>query len=338
MNKTSILAILREPYPSRRTFLKQVFLGLSALGLTKFPASRRHGGPSKAWAASGAVPTRPLGRTGERVSILGLGGWHLGSIQDEQEAISLVREAVDLGVTFLDNAWSYHGGRSEELMGRALRNGYRSRAFLMTKPRGRDKKTALGQLEDSLRRLQTDVIDLWQIHRVIFPEEPKRIFAPGGALEAAEEAKKAGKVRYVGFTGHKDPQVFLEMLQYDYQWDAVQMPLNVLDPHFQSFQTRVLPLLIQRHIGVIAMKTLAAGHLLQAGVVSPEEALTYVWSQPVATLVSGITSRQQLRANYHLARTFSPLSSETQKKILEKTRLAGARGEHELYKTTTKFD
>jgi aryl-alcohol dehydrogenase-like predicted oxidoreductase len=305
--------------------------------LIKFPFSNRHCGASIAWASSGAVPTRPLGKTGEQVSILGLGGWHLGGIQDHHEAISLVREAVDNGVTFLDNAWIYHGGRSEALMGHALRDGYRSRVFLMTKHWApRDKKTAMGQLEDSLRRLQTDVIDLWQIHRVIYPDEPQRIFSPGGAIEAAEEAKKAGKVRYIGFTGHKNPQVFLKMLQYDYDWDTVQMPLNVLDPHFQSFQTLVLPILVQRNIGVIAMKTLAAGNLLQTRVVSPEVALTYVWSQPVATLVSGITSRQQLRSNYNLARSFTPMSQEIQKQVMEKTKSAGLQGKYEPYKTNTK--
>lgn len=336
--KSKILEILKGHCPSRRTFLKQVLIGLGSVSLTKFPFSNRNWGASIALASSGAIPTRPLGKTGEKVSILGLGGWHLGGIQDDQEAITLIREAVDNGVTFLDNAQSYHGGRSEEVMGRALRNGYRSRVFLMTKHKGRDKKTAMGHLEDSLRRLQTDVIDLWQIHRVIFPDEPKRIFSPGGAIEAAEEAKKAGKVRFVGFSGHKNPQVCLKMLQYDYDWDTVQMPINVLDPHFQSFQTSVLPILVQRNIGVIAMKTLAAGDLLQTGVVSPEVSLTYVWSQPVATLVSGITSRQQLHTNSNLARSFTPMSQVIQKRVLEKTRPAGIMGKYEPYKTTSKFD
>lgn len=288
--------------------------------------------------APNAIPRRTLGKTGEPVSILGLGGWHLGSIQSDQEAIRLVRRAIDQGVTFLDNAWDYHQGRSEDLMGRALQEGYRGKVFLMTKNHGRDKQTALQHLEDSLRRLRTEVIDLWQFHEVIYDDDPEMILAPGGSLEAAEAARKSGKVRYIGFTGHKDPQIFLVMLAQDYPWDTVQMPVNVLDAHFRSFQQEILPLLRRRGIGVIAMKTLAAGQLLEAGLVSVQEALEYAWSQPIDTLVSGMSSRDDLETNLALARAFTPMSPEAQASLLARTRAVAAQGRYELYKTSQKHD
>ena len=193
---------------------------------------------SHALAPSGRtdIPTRPLGSTGVNVSILGLGGHHIGRIRDDNQSIQLIRKAIDSGVTFLDNAWEYHNGRSEELMGKALTGGYRDKAFLMTKHHGRNKKTAMEHLEDSLRRLRTDVIDLWQFHEVVYDKDPEMIFAVDGGIEAAELAKKQGKVRFIGFTGHRDPVIHLKMLAYGYPWDAVQMPMNVLDPHFKSFQ------------------------------------------------------------------------------------------------------
>jgi predicted aldo/keto reductase-like oxidoreductase len=314
-------------------FLKQVAWGTCVAGLS--PAILTQVSPAS---LEGNLPRRTLGKTGEQVSILGLGGWHLGSISDDQNAIRLVRTAVDQGVTFMDNAWEYHRGRSEEIMGRALKDGYRQKVFLMTKHHGRDKQTALQHLEDSLRRLQTEVIDLWQFHEVIYEDDPQKIFAAGGGIEAAVAAKQAGKVRYIGFTGHKDPKIFLEMLQHDYPWDTVQMPVNVMDSHFRSFQKEILPVLRQRRIGVIAMKTLGGGHLLAAGVASPKEALEYVWSQPVDTIVCGMASHDTLQTNIALARAFTPMSAEAQENLLTRTRAAAAQGKYELYKTSREFD
>jgi predicted aldo/keto reductase-like oxidoreductase len=284
------------------------------------------------------IPRRTLGKTGEQVSNLGLGGWHLGTIRNDQEGIGFVRHAIDQGVTFMDNAWEYHRGRSEELMGRALQEGYREKVFLMTKHHGRDRQTAQQHLEDSLRRLRTEVIDLWQIHEVIYEADPKMILAPGGSLEAMVVAKQSGKVRFIGFTGHKDPKIFVAMLERDFPWDTVQMPVNVLDAHFRSFQREILPRLRQRDIGVIAMKPLAAGHLLEAGVVSPKEALEYAWSQPVDTVVSGMSSWDNLQTNLALARAFTPMSPEAQASLLARTRAVAAQGEFEPYKTGQQHD
>ncbi|MEJ2034536.1 MAG: aldo/keto reductase, partial [Deltaproteobacteria bacterium] len=252
--------------------------------------------------------------------------------------INLIREAVDQGVTFMDNAWEYHRGRSEELMGRALTGGRRQKVFLMTKHHGRDQKTAMRHLEDSLRRLRTNVIDLWQFHEVIYDDDPDRIFGPNGGIEAAELARRQGKVRFIGFTGHKDPAVFVRMLAHNYPWDAVQMPVNVLDAHFRSFQRQILPLLGQRDIGAIAMKSIASGHLLRTGAVTPAEALAYVWSQPVATLVSGMPSSRDLRANVRLAAGFRPLSRKEQDRLLARTEKIARSGKYEPFKTTRGYD
>ncbi|MDY7017723.1 MAG: aldo/keto reductase [Nitrospirota bacterium] len=316
-------------HPNRRDFLWQSLGLLWALNL-----------PSRAWSlqATKPIPKRPLGKTGVSVSILGLGGSHVGTIQDEAQAVRLVREAIDLGVTFLDNAWEYHHGRSEEIVGKALQGGYRQKAFLMTKVHGRDKKSSLSQLEDSLRRLKTDVIDLWQFHEVVYEDDPDLIFAKDGGIEAAYEAKKSGKVRFVGFTGHKDPKIHLDMLSKGYDWDTVQMPVNVLDAHFRSFQKQVLPVLVERNIGAIAMKTLADGHLLKAGVVTPREALTYVWSQPVSTIVSGMDSLELVRNQARLASNFVPLSAEEQEKLLQRTAKAAKGGAFEPFKTSNRYD
>jgi predicted aldo/keto reductase-like oxidoreductase len=313
---------------TRREFIKGTLGGLCAAGL-----------PSQSvWASNEAVPRRPLGKTGESISILGIGGHHLGQIENEQEAIRFVREAIDNGVTFMDNAWEYHKGRSEELMGKALQEGYRKKAFLMTKHHGRDKKTAIKHLEDSLRRLKVEQIDLWQFHEIIYEDDPKMIFSKNGGIEAAEQARRDGKIRFIGFTGHKDPSLFTQMLKQDYEWDAVQMPVNVLDPHFRSFQKEILPVLVERKIGIIAMKTLAGGHLLAPKIVTPQEALTYTWSQPVSTIVSGMDSRELLMANIQTAREFTPMSQEAQAKLLERTRSVASSGEYEPFKTTRKFD
>ena len=315
--------------PTRRDFIKQTAYGLCAGNML-----------SHALAASGRadIPKHPLGSTGVDVSILGLGGHHIGRIRDDNQSIQLIRKAIDSGVTFLDNAWEYHNGRSEELMGKALTGGYRDKAFLMTKHHGRDKKTAMEHLEDSLRRLRTDVIDLWQFHEVVYDKDPEMIFAVGGGIEAAELAKKQGKVRFIGFTGHRDPVIHLKMLAYGYPWDAVQMPMNVLDPHFKSFQKNVLPILLRRNIGVIAMKTLASGHVLRAKAATPKQALSYIWSQPVSTIVSGMDSEQLLKANVGFAQAFKPMGQMEQAELLDKTKDIALTGKFEPFKTPPNFD
>ncbi len=296
------------------------------------------------WASGSSIglleqmPTRVLGRTGRNISILGLGGHHVGQVQDDREAIRLVRTAIDMGITFMDNAWEYHQGRSEVLMGKALQDGYRGRVFLMTKHHGRDKKTAMQHLEDSLRRLKTDVIDLWQFHEIIYEDDPDMIFAPGGGIEAAEQARQQGKVRHIGFTGHKDPAIFRKMLSHDYPWDSVQMPVNVLDAHFRSFQKEILPILLERNIGPIAMKSMGGGHVLESGVVGPRQALRYAWSQPVATVVCGMTNREQLEQNVDAALNFKPLSKQEEAELLEKAKPAARDGAFEPFKTTSQFD
>lgn len=320
---------MAEHCVTRREFLRSTACGLCAPGLL-----------SQAWAASGGdgVPTRPLGATGVQISMLGLGGHHAGRGRDDDKSVRLIRKAIDMGVTFMDNAWEYHDGRAEEVMGKALLDGYRPKAFLMTKHHGRDKKTAMQHLEDSLRRLHTDVIDLWQFHEVVYDKDPEMIFAPGGGIEAAELAKKQGKVRFIGFTGHRSPMLHLKMLAYGYPWDAVQMPMNVFDPHYKSFQQHVLPVLVRRNIGVIAMKTMASGHVLLANVTTPEQALRYIWSQPVSTIVSGMESEELLEANVATARAFQPMSAETQAKLLEKTKEAALTGKFEPFKTAPNYD
>ncbi|MBN1125298.1 MAG: aldo/keto reductase [Sedimentisphaerales bacterium] len=314
---------------TRRRFLQNTAYGICAVSLLSHSPSR---------AAEGTIPTRPLGATGVQVSMLGLGGHHIGRIREDEKSIALIRKAIDRGVTFLDNAWEYHNGRSENLMGRALRDGYRSKAFLMTKHHGRNKKTAMQHLEDSLKRLQTNVIDLWQFHEIVYDADPAMIFAPNGGIEAAELAKKQGKVRFIGFTGHRDPLLHLKMLAYGYPWDAVQMPLNVLDAHYKSFEQHVVPILVRRNIGIIAMKTLGSGYVLRANVVTPEEGLNYVWSLPVSTIVSGMESEELLNANIQIAQTHSSISDNKKVELLVKTREVALTGQFEPFKTAPNFD
>ncbi|MBI4604223.1 MAG: aldo/keto reductase [Planctomycetes bacterium] len=282
------------------------------------------------------MPRRVLGKTGQKVSLLCVGGHHIGR-PDEATAIRIIQEAVDAGATFMDNAWEYHGGASEERMGKALK-GRRDKVFLMTKHHGRDKATAMGHLEDSLRRLGTDVIDLWQFHEIVYDADPDMIFAPGGGIEAADLAKKQGKVRYVGFTGHKHPQILLKMLAYEYPWDAVQMPLNILDGSFQSFEKWVLPVLVRRGIGVLAMKTRSSGAMLREKAATAEECWRYVTGLPVSTVVSGMESLELLRDNLRMARTLKPMSPEEMEAARQRTREAALKGAIERYKTSTAFD
>jgi aryl-alcohol dehydrogenase-like predicted oxidoreductase len=289
---------------------------------------------------SGEIPRRPLGRTGVEVSALALGGSHLGEVKSAREAVRIVHEAIDAGLTFMDNAWEYHDGRSEELMGKAL-EGRREKVFLMTKvcTHGRDKRTALRQLEQSLRRLKTDHLDLWQIHEVIYDNDPDRHFAPGGAIEALEQAKREGKVRFVGFTGHKDPSIHLKMLAHDFPFDTCQMPLNVFDATFRSFEQRVLPELLKRRIAPLGMKSMCGeGAPVKKRSVKPEEALRYAMSLPVAATVSGIDSLKILRQNLRIARGFEPYTEAEMQALRERSAEAAADGHFELYKTSKHFD
>ncbi len=292
--------------------------------------------------SKGGIPYRRLGRTDEKVSIVGLGGYHIGIQQDEEESIRIIRTAIDNGINFLDNSWDYNEGVSEIRMGKALRNGYRKKAFLMTKIDGQDRKTAKEQLEECLRRLQTDTVDLLQFHEIIRMEDAGRIFAPGGALEAVLEAKKAGKVRYIGFTGHKSPAIHLKMLQtaldHGFTFDAVQMPLNVMDAHFESFEKKVLPVLRKQNIGVLGMKPLAEKLILDSKTASPIECLHYAMNLRVSVVITGCDSLRILEQALNAARSFRPLSSEERSALLTRTARAAEKGEYELYKTDTRFD
>lgn len=291
----------------------------------------------------GEMPTRLLGRTGEPVSVLGLGGWHLGVPRvDEALAIRLVRTAIDRGLTFMDNCWDYNAGESEIRMGKALRDGYRARAFVMTKVDGRSKQEAAKQLDECLRRLQIDCLDLVQHHEVIRFEDPHRLFDEDGAHAALVEAQRAGKVRYIGFTGHKDPRIHLYTLEVaqamGVTFDTVQMPLNVMDAHYRSFEKLVLPELVRQEIGVLGMKSMAAGLILRAGIVTPIECLHYSMNLPVSVLITGIDSLEILEQAFTAVRTFRPLEAAAVQALLAKTAGAAARGEFELFKTTSMFD
>ena len=289
---------------------------------------------------SGAVPYRPLGKTGLQVSALGIGGYHLGSAKDDAEASQIIREAMDHGVNFFDNAWEYHNGVSEERMGKAL-EGVRKQAIVMTKvcTHGRDKKVAMRMLEESLRRLRTDYIDVWQIHEVIYWSDPNLIFAANGAAEALADAKKQGKVRFVGFTGHKDPGIHLNMLNSNFPFDTVQMPLNCMDGNFRSFEKQVLPEANRRGLGVLGMKSLGgSGEIVSHGAAAIEDALRYAMSLPVATTISGIDSMEVLHQNLAIAKGFKSLSASEMAAIRTRTKDFAADGRFELYKTTTKYD
>ena len=252
--------------------------------------------------------------------------------------IRIIQEAIDNGATFFDNSWCYHDGGSEERVGKAVRGGRREKAFLMTKFCGRDKKTAMRHLEDSLRRLQTDHLDLWQFHEVVYENDPELIFAPDGGIEAADLAKKQGKARYIGFTGHKYPWVHLKMLAYGYPWDAVQMPLNVFDGSFQSFEQIVLPVLVKRGIAVLAMKTRGGGSILQSGACTPEELWRYVIALPVTTVVSGMESLDLLHKNLKMARELKPMTMPEMEDIRKRTAGLASTGKQEVYKTSRAYD
>jgi predicted aldo/keto reductase-like oxidoreductase len=286
---------------------------------------------------------RKLGRTAEKVSLIGLGGYHIGKQElTEQDSIKIIRTAIDRGITYMDNCWDYNGGNSEIRMGKALRDGYREKVFLMTKIDGRTKQEAERQINESLKRLQTDHVDLLQHHEVIRMNDPDRIFAEGGSQEAMLEARKSGKIRHIGFTGHKDPSIHLRMLkiaeQHGFHFDAVQMPLNVMDAHFRSFEDQVLPLLVKNEIGVEAMKTFGDHFILQSQTVQPIECLHYSMTLPTSVVITGIDSTQVLDQAVEAVRTYKPMSKEEIEALLARTRTAALHGQFELYKISSYFD
>jgi len=286
------------------------------------------------------IPLRPLGGTGVHVPALGFGGYHLGTVKSEREAIRLVHAAIDAGITFMDNAWEYHEGRSEVLMGKAIADR-RDDLFLMTKvcTHGRGRREAVRQLEQSLRRLKTDVLDLWQIHECVYDNDPARHFARDGVVEALAQAQREGKVRFVGFTGHKDPAIHLAMLEHDFPFDTCQLPLNCFDGSFRSFEQRVLPELLRRGIAPIGMKSLGGdARQLKTKVITPQEGLRYAMSLPVATTVSGIDSMKVLRQNVKVAAGFEPMSKREMEALRRRVREEASDGRFELYKTTAKHE
>jgi aryl-alcohol dehydrogenase-like predicted oxidoreductase len=326
----------------RRQLLKTLGVAGAALALGGRQALAEIMAPASqaGSAAVGAIPIRALGKTGIQVSALCFGGAHWGRNEDEAEAIRILHEAVDAGITFFDNAWEYNGGRSEELMGKALQ-GRRQQVVLMTKlcSHGRDKNVALQQLDDSLRRLKTDYLDLWQIHEVIYEDDPDRHFVPGGAADALLEAKRQGKVRFIGFTGHKHPSIHLKMLAHDFPFDTCQMPLNVFDGTYNSFEQKVLPVLHQRGIAPLGMKSLSGNaEAIKQGIVTVEEALRYVLSLPIASLVSGIDSRKVLQQNLDIVRRFTPMTVAEMETLRTRVARYAKDGRFERFKSTRDYD
>jgi predicted aldo/keto reductase-like oxidoreductase len=298
---------------------------------------------SSAGTRNGDMLYRTLGRTGEKVSAIGMGGFHIAQPGlSEQESIRLVRSAIDRGITFMDNSWDYNEGQSEVRMGKALKDGYRLKVFLMTKIDGRTKEVAEQQIETCLERLQTDHIDLVQHHEIIRFDDPDRIFAGGGAMEAVVDARKAGKIRYIGFTGHKDPHIHLYMLKvaadHGFHFDTVQMPLNVMDAHFRSFAQMVLPTLVKQDIGVLGMKSMGDGVILKSKTVSPIECLHYALSLPTSVVITGIDKPNILDQAFEAAKTFQPMSREQLAQLLAKTKEVALAGKYELFKTSSHFD
>ncbi len=318
---------------TRRTFLHEAGLASTALIAEQVVAQ------TSTHSATG-LPTRVLGRTGVRVPIIALGGWHIGTIQDENEAVRLMHTAIDEGLTFFDNCWDYHDGRAEELMGKAIQDR-RNNIFLMTKNCERDYEGSKRNLEDSLRRLRTDHLDLWQFHELVYDNDPDWVFEKGG-LRAALEAKQAGKVRFIGFTGHKDPRIHLKMLNKPHDWDTAQMPINVMDAFYRSFQNEVVPVCLSKSVGVIGMKGLGGGHPegrfpSQAGLTA-EECYRYSLSLPVTSQVVGINTMSHLRQDLALARSFKPMPAEEKQALLARVKDVAGDGRHELFKSTKAFD
>jgi aryl-alcohol dehydrogenase-like predicted oxidoreductase len=325
----------------RRDFLKTATAAGVAATIPASAQSNAAGKPAKRPESPDMI-YRELGTTGERVSAIGMGGYHIGKQADPNESIRLIHAGIDRGIAFMDNCWDYNDGISEVRMGQALRNGYREKVFLMTKIDGRTAAEYNKQLEQSLGRLQTDIIDLVQFHEVIRMEDPDRIFAPGGAIEAAVAARQAGKIRHIGFTGHKDPAVHLRMLEtaqrHSFHFDTVQMPINVMDAHFRSFTREVMPVALRQGIGVLAMKTFGDHFILNSNTVEPIEALHYGLTQPVSVVITGIDTPQILDQAIEAARTFKPMTDAQVASLLARTATAANEGKFELFKTTNHFD
>jgi predicted aldo/keto reductase-like oxidoreductase len=327
---------MKDEQVSRRDFFKQGVAALSVAALAEQVIAQTSS------ASATGLPTRVLGRTGQRVSILCLGGWHIGAVKDENEAIRIMHAAIDEGMTFFDNCWDYHGGRAEEVMGKALAmDGKRKQVFLMTKNCERDYAGSMKNLEDSLRRLRTDYLDLWQFHEIVYDNDPDWVFEKGG-IKAAIEARKQGKVRYIGFTGHKDPLIHLKMLAKPFDWDTAQMPINVMDAHYRSFQKEVVPECLKKNVGVIGMKGLGGGgtqgRLVAAAGLTPQECYRYCLSLPVASQVVGMISMEQLKQNIAIARDFRPMTSTEREALLARVKEEAGDGRHELFKSTKNFD
>jgi len=328
-------AISKPGFPglSRREFVKLTLAASAAVAA----------GPP-AWGAetTNEIPLRLLGRTGEKVSAIGLGGYHIGIQGDEQLSFRIIRSAIDRGITFMDNCWDYNDGESEVRMGKALRDGYRQKVFLMTKIDGRTKALATKQIDESLQRLQTDHVDLLQFHEIVRRTDPSPIFAAGGALEAVLAARQAGKLRFIGFTGHKDPAIHLRMLglagEHNFRFDAVQMPLNVMDAHFRSFEQLVVPKLVADGVGVLGMKALGFGAIVRSGLVTATECLHYALNLPTATVITGIDSLKILDQAVAAGRTFTPMKPEQVSALLARTADAAAAGQYEQFKISTQFD
>jgi aryl-alcohol dehydrogenase-like predicted oxidoreductase len=320
---------------TRRGFLKQAAAGATLAALTEEVLAQTSP------ASATGLPTRVLGRTGQRVSIIALGGWHIGAIKDDAESVRLMQAALDEGITFFDNAWDYHDGRSEELMGRALsEGGRRDKVFLMTKNCERDYDGSMKCLEDSLRRLRTDHVDLWQFHEMVYDNDPDWVFDKGG-IKAALDARKAGKVRFIGFTGHKHPNIHLKMLGKPFDWDSAQMPVNVMDAHYRSFQNQVVPVCLEKKVGVIGMK--GYGGSSPEGIMSKSgltvaEAYRYSLSQPVSAQVVGLITLDQVKQAAALARSFAPMSAAEQTALRDRVRDMAGDGRYELFKSTVTFD
>ncbi len=324
---------------NRREFLGKFAAGIAGVGVGEHLIE---GLPALATEMHHGIPYRTLGHTGEKVSLLGLGGFHIGIQPTVEESIRIIRTAIDNGINFLDNCWDYNNGESEIRMGKALRDGYRQKVFLMTKIDGRTKDAAAKQLDESLQRLQTDHIDLLQIHEIIRMNDPERVFAPGGTMEALLAAKKAGKIRYIGFTGHKDPDIHLKMLHtafaHNFTFDSVQMPLNVMDAHYRSFAKKVLPVLVQHNIGILGMKPLANGIIPRSGIVSATECLHYAMNLPTSVVINGCDTLERLHQGLEAARTFRPMSKPQLTALLAKTAQVGSTGKDEPFKNTHQFD
>ena len=328
--------------PMRRQFLRAAgALGVGAAVGLHGPAPAR-AAPEKPAddAGAGDMPMRPFGKADAKVSALGMGGHHLGDLKTVDEAVALVQEAVDSGITFYDNCWEYHNGKAEDWLGRGLK-GRRDKVFLMTKvcTHGRGKGLALKMLEESLRRLQTDHLDLWQVHGVTFDNDPELAYRKGGVLEALDEAKKSGKVHFVGFTGHKEPSIHLKMLELGYPFDSVQMPLNPYDGQYHSFEKEVLPEVNKRGMAALGMKSMTGrADPVKKGVLKAEEMLRYAMSLPVATTISGIDALDILHQNLRVARGFEPLSADEMETLRKRCTATAADGRYETYKVSLRFD